>query len=172
MSFDHFNYIIKIIIDTFLEILIQCCLSLKEFTYTSYYSYFSYLENLKKIEKTDNFFSIMHSNASLSNYIYIFGEKICKLNCDLIFFISILFVALIFTANAAIYWKEKYDSSNPKFCQICLENVSNVVMVPCGHLCVCKNCLKKWLIDLKKDYKNFICIMCRNKIQYYFEVYF
>ena len=76
MSFDHLNNIITIIIDTFLEILIPCCLSFKEFTYTCYYSYLSYLENLKKIENTDNLFSIMHSNASLSNYIYIFGEKI------------------------------------------------------------------------------------------------
>uniref|UniRef100_H2Z945 RING-type domain-containing protein n=1 Tax=Ciona savignyi TaxID=51511 RepID=H2Z945_CIOSA len=40
-------------------------------------------------------------------------------------------------------------------CKICLDRVSNIVFVPCGHLCCCSECAD----GMKK------CPICRDKIR-------
>ena len=48
--------------------------------------------------------------------------------------------------------------SEDKKCQICLENISNVKLIPCGHEELCESCVKK-IIAL-----NFECPYCRRSI--------
>ena len=43
-------------------------------------------------------------------------------------------------------------------CNICLENIINTVLVPCGHACMCKGCTNTY--DKAKG-----CPMCRKEIQ-------
>ena len=42
-------------------------------------------------------------------------------------------------------------------CQICLENETNIICIPCKHMCVCSQCL-----DLLKDPR---CPVCRQYVQ-------
>ena len=50
------------------------------------------------------------------------------------------------------------DSGEGKECLICLTEEKNTIVMPCGHLCVCKDCGKQ-LFD-----KKFTCPVCRGNI--------
>ena len=50
------------------------------------------------------------------------------------------------------------DSS--KECTICMSEPSNVIIMPCGHMCVCQSCGE----ELKKSKHN-MCPVCRGAIQ-------
>ena len=49
---------------------------------------------------------------------------------------------------------EEVDS----FCKICMCNPSNIVIVPCNHLCMCGDCFLEFL---KQDRKDVTCPVCR-----------
>lgn len=48
-------------------------------------------------------------------------------------------------------------------CVICLDNISEFALIPCGHVCVCKNCK----IFLKKK-----CPICNTNINNILEIFF
>ena len=48
--------------------------------------------------------------------------------------------------------------SEDKKCQICLENIKNVKLIPCGHEELCEYCVKKIIL------LNFECPYCRTSI--------
>jgi hypothetical protein len=50
-------------------------------------------------------------------------------------------------------------------CCICLENLSNYALVPCGHKCVCEEDAQKLLIDSD------VCPVCRSHIDNILEVF-
>ena len=52
-------------------------------------------------------------------------------------------------------------------CLICMENVANVVLVPCNHLCLCKACLINLRHSQVPD-----CPLCKLKIDYKKVFYF
>ena len=52
-------------------------------------------------------------------------------------------------------------------CLICMENVANVVLVPCNHLCLCKACLINLRHSQVPD-----CPLCKLKIDYSKVFYF
>ena len=49
------------------------------------------------------------------------------------------------------------------FCVVCLLNPSKVILVPCGHKCICQNCYE----ERKKTLKN--CPICRRAIENFLE---
>jgi hypothetical protein len=50
------------------------------------------------------------------------------------------------------------DDDEDNLCKVCLDEEKDTLIMPCGHLCVCKDCS----IMLKE--KNPLCPMCRQAI--------
>lgn len=55
--------------------------------------------------------------------------------------------------------KEKDDKIEEldKKCSVCFTNKSNIIYIPCGHLCMCNECNNKCA-----DYNMSFCPICRN----------
>ena len=51
-------------------------------------------------------------------------------------------------------------------CSVCLTEIVEVVIQPCGHVCVCKDCANKLMENPVKN-----CPICRNKIKRIQNVY-
>ena len=52
--------------------------------------------------------------------------------------------------------KEKEDELDKK-CSVCLTNKSNIIFIPCGHLCMCNDCDSKF-----SRFNISFCPMCRS----------
>ena len=52
-------------------------------------------------------------------------------------------------------------------CSVCLGDVRQVALQPCGHVCLCKDCAK--VISSQQDKK---CPICRQKIRKFQNFYF
>jgi len=61
--------------------------------------------------------------------------------------------------------KEEEIEELDKKCSICFTNKSNIIFIPCGHLCMCNNCNKKY-----NQYNLSFCPICRSNGNRY-EVY-
>nr|QBK85057.1 MAG: ubiquitin-protein ligase [Pithovirus LCDPAC02] len=57
---------------------------------------------------------------------------------------------------------EEIMKNEGNVCCICLDDIRNVVILPCKHMCICKKCSK---LDIEK------CPLCRQNIKKYMEVY-
>lgn len=61
-----------------------------------------------------------------------------------------------------------YNVSPDPECIICMDNFKNVVLYPCGHLSLCKNCyLKLPLKHLGQYFPKRECPTCRGRIESY-----
>lgn len=60
-------------------------------------------------------------------------------------------------------------NANENLCKICMESPSNVVCIPCGHVCLCKTCQYKFTEGENKDHT---CIICREVVKQYNCCYF
>lgn len=54
--------------------------------------------------------------------------------------------------------------SKEDYCCICMENESNMAIVPCGHKCLCERC--QLLLDKSRG-----CPICRSEITSYLKIY-
>lgn len=63
--------------------------------------------------------------------------------------------------NQPVPWDDE------KLCKVCIDNAANVVIIPCGHLCLCDECGFKMT-----SRKNSICPICRSIIANTQIVYF
>ena len=62
---------------------------------------------------------------------------------------------------------DTYDTKNcfdTIHCVICLEHFSNIIFLPCNHLCVCYDCYLKINPKMK-------CVLCRQKILITYLIY-
>ena len=50
-------------------------------------------------------------------------------------------------------------------CSICLNNPFQVVLIPCGHICLCTGCLKQLRLNKK-------CPVCRSNFEKHINIYF
>ena len=50
-------------------------------------------------------------------------------------------------------------------CSICLHNPFQVVLIPCGHICMCIDCLKQLRLNKK-------CPVCRSNFEKHINIYF
>ncbi|WIA38370.1 hypothetical protein OEZ86_001700 [Tetradesmus obliquus] len=50
-------------------------------------------------------------------------------------------------------------------CVVCMEHPRNIVLVPCGHMALCKDCCNTIVIEQKKT-----CPMCCQPVEYHVEV--
>jgi hypothetical protein len=55
-------------------------------------------------------------------------------------------------------------------CSICLTNKKVVMIVPCGHMCLCRTCSREFAASLSKSEKR-ACPLCREDIREIIEVY-
>jgi hypothetical protein len=54
------------------------------------------------------------------------------------------------------------SEKDENLCVICLDNKKNIVLVPCGHVCICDSCKEKNIKD---------CPICRTKIENMIKAY-
>ena len=54
-------------------------------------------------------------------------------------------------------------------CVICLENYKDMIIVPCGHQCICSKCSYNLLYFSETEYK---CPICRKRIDTVIKVFF
>ena len=134
--------------------------------------YLLYLEELGAFEHKYGYSSIMYSEFSLNNYIFNYFEKLGNAHLS----VSLTILIFCFITVSLVYWllffKKKYDNCAPKLCQICQVKPSRIVLIPCGHLCLCRQCLHDWLIELNKDVNRFKCIICRCQVDKYVHCYY
>jgi hypothetical protein len=50
-------------------------------------------------------------------------------------------------------------------CVVCMEHPRNIVLVPCGHMALCKECCNTIITDQKNK-----CPMCCQAVEYHVEV--
>jgi len=123
-------------------------------------NYKEYIKSLRELESTDEFHSILYCENSLSSLIYFFFNKLFESNNFTLVTLFFLIILLIVTSFLAFYFKNKYDNVAPRFCRICMTEISNIIIVRCGHLCLCQNCLKGWIKE-KGSLKSLSCPLCR-----------
>ena len=61
------------------------------------------------------------------------------------------------------------DQTSNILCVICLENYKDMVIVPCGHQCICSKCSYNLLYFSETEYK---CPICRKRIDTVIKVFF
>ncbi|XP_017082412.2 uncharacterized protein LOC108115469 [Drosophila eugracilis] len=62
--------------------------------------------------------------------------------------------------------QENAESPNRGGCVVCMERNRNIVIMPCRHLCLCKECSQQFRLRLESR-----CPVCRNDIISYLPVY-
>ena len=60
--------------------------------------------------------------------------------------------------------ENREENENSHKCIVCLSYPSKIIIVPCGHKCICERCYNKF-----KRNNNRICPVCRRQITYYLE---
>eukprot|EP01084_Bolivina_argentea_P041290 76184_1 len=63
--------------------------------------------------------------------------------------------------------KENSDEEDNKLCIVCLENEKDYVIIPCGHICVCKECKE----ENYDDVDDATCPICRCNIEKIMKTY-
>ena len=134
--------------------------------------YYDYIEGLNSIENIEEFSSIMYSENSLDNIFKAYCEILVEVHWSIMITIFSLGSCAFFLALTTFYYKYKHENSRPNKCQICQDRISRIILIPCGHLCICRPCLNDWLIELKRDYRRFHCIICRCKVEKWHHSYF
>jgi hypothetical protein len=57
----------------------------------------------------------------------------------------------------------KIYGDNDEDCNICLRNKKSIILIPCGHFCVCGECMQN--LD-----ETSLCPICRDKIDNYVDI--
>jgi hypothetical protein len=60
--------------------------------------------------------------------------------------------------------ENREENENSHKCIVCLSYPSKIIIVPCGHKCICVRCYNEF-----KRNNNRICPVCRRQITYYLE---
>lgn len=50
-------------------------------------------------------------------------------------------------------------------CVVCMESLRTIVLVPCGHMALCKQCCQTIIVDQGKE-----CPLCCQPVEYHVEV--
>uniref|UniRef100_H2Z958 RING-type domain-containing protein n=1 Tax=Ciona savignyi TaxID=51511 RepID=H2Z958_CIOSA len=89
----------------------------------------------------------------------IITRTLCYDEVFLVFILVIQEHCMFFTPSMEARLRELQEERK---CKICLDRVSNIVFVPCGHLCCCSECadgMKKCLICFAKIHKMYKTLM-------------
>jgi len=70
---------------------------------------------------------------------------------------------IIKVKNKKLETKNKKLKDEDNLCLICITNEKNMAFIPCGHLCICEECSKK--------YKEDKCIICRKEFSISYKIY-
>ena len=57
-----------------------------------------------------------------------------------------------------------FGASNEDMCLICCEKLSNCIILPCGHMGICSECMENWFSKKKS------CPICRSEPSFYKEI--
>jgi rubrerythrin len=81
--------------------------------------------------------SVNDDNINLNNYSN-------EINSFFNFFINPLKNTIVNLKNELKKKEEKIEELDKK-CSICFENKSNIIFIPCGHLCICNVCNERYI---------------------------
>jgi hypothetical protein len=59
----------------------------------------------------------------------------------------------------------KIYKDDDKKCSICMNNEKSIILIPCGHLYTCRECIKNI-----KEKQDLICPICRGQIERYVDI--
>ena len=103
-------------------------------------------------------------------------DKLSNLIKDILFHIII---PVSFVIILAAYFYNKYKLKkletkiSLKMCCICLVELSDILFLPCKHLCICNSCLKLLKErNLKENIIDTKCPMCRGLIETEIKIFF
>jgi hypothetical protein len=57
------------------------------------------------------------------------------------------------------------DDDDAHVCVVCMEEPRSIVLVPCGHMALCKDCCQTIIVEQQKK-----CPMCQQDVEYHVEV--
>lgn len=57
-----------------------------------------------------------------------------------------------------------HDDEDAHLCVVCMEEPRSIVLVPCGHMALCKSCCEQIVPEKQK------CPMCCQDVEYHVEV--
>lgn len=88
------------------------------------------------------------NNIRTSNNVRTINENINNQNSILVNFFSLYIDPLKKKIESLKVENDKLNDrlkshNNSNMCAICLENQSEYIYIPCGHLCICSNCSDK-----------------------------
>ncbi len=78
---------------------------------------------------------------------------------------------LNFVLKRAFRFLRCNDDVERSTCCICQTNVSNILLLPCKHLCLCKDCFENVRTNQADTNQSHHCPMCRTHVENYWRIY-